>query len=101
MGEVAATAAAVTVAVAAPMAANAMIDFEGVPYQGGTEIVDINNANVQAYRQFRGMYHTAAGLIATHGPYKTVTDIYTIPGMPDNVKDIIKKYEKNLIVLPY
>merc|ERR1712224_644101 len=101
MGEVAATAAAVTVAVAAPMAANAMIDYEGVPYQGGTDIVDINNANVQAYRQFRGMYPTAAGIIATHGPYKTVQDLYSIENMPDNVKDIIKKYEKQFIVLPY
>jgi len=99
--EVAATAAAVTVAVAAPMAANAMIDYEGVPYQGGTDIVDINNANVQAYRQFRGMFPTAAGFIATHGPYKEVADLYKIPQLPEECKAIIKKYEKQFIVLPY
>merc|ERR1719409_2355499 len=99
--QVASVAAATAVGLAGPLAANAMIDFEGVPYQGGTDIVDINNANVQAYRQFRGMYPTAAGLIATHGPYKTVSDLYSIKEMPDNVKDIIKKYEKQFIVLPY
>merc|ERR1711959_747195 len=86
-----------------PLAANAMIDFEGTPYQGGTDIVDINNANVQAYRQFRGMYPTAAGLIATHGPYKVVDDLYKIPEVESSpaMKDIIKKYEKQFIVLPY
>merc|ERR1711879_171207 len=98
---VASVAAATAVALTGPLAANAMIDYEGVKYQGGSDIVDINNANVQAYRQFRGMYPTAAGLIAVNGPYKEVKDIYKIPGMPENVKEIIKKYEKQLIVLPY
>merc|ERR1719160_2480873 len=92
---------AASVSLAGPLAANAMIDFEGTPYQGGTDIVDINNANVQAYRQFRGMYPTAAGVIATHGPYKEVADIYKIEGLEPAVKDIIKKYEKQFIVLPY
>jgi len=99
--EVASVAAAAAVGLSAPMAANAMIDYEGVPYQGGTDIVDINNANVQAYRQFRGMFPTAAGFIATHGPYKEVADLYKIPQMPDEVAKIIKKYEKQFIVLPY
>merc|ERR1712187_337582 len=85
----------------APAAAPAIVDYDAVKYLGGTDKVDLNNANVQAYRQFPGMYPTAAGFIATHGPYKTVSDIYNIQGMPDGVKDIIKKYEKNLIVLPY
>merc|ERR1712107_487588 len=65
---------------------------------GGTDKVDLNNANVQAYRQFPGMYPTAAGWIATHGPYKQVSDLYEIKGLPENIKDIMKKYEGNFVV---
>merc|ERR1712146_246761 len=84
----------------APMAAPAMVDYDGVKYLGGSDQVDINNANVQAYRQFPGVYPTAAGAIATHGPYKQVTDIYGIPNLDPRLKDIMKKFEKNLVCLP-
>merc|ERR1711879_576285 len=69
-----------------------------VPWRHGK--VDLNNANVQAYRQFPGMYPTAAGQIATHGPYKTVADIYDIPGLDERVKAIMKKYEGQFVCLP-
>eukprot|EP00440_Ansanella_granifera_P067723 gb/GFBE01073464.1/.p1 GENE.gb/GFBE01073464.1/~~gb/GFBE01073464.1/.p1 ORF type:complete len:193 (+),score=57.01 gb/GFBE01073464.1/:1-579(+) len=92
-----AAAAAMTVA---PVAANAMVDYEGVEYLGGSDKVDINNANVQAYRQFPGMFPTAAGVIGTHGPYKQVSDIYNIPGLDERIKNTIKKYENNLVCLP-
>merc|ERR1719343_676741 len=83
-----------------PVSANAMIDYDGVKYLGGSDKVDINNANVQAYRQFPGMYPTAAGAIATHGPYKDVNEVYDIPNLAPTLKEIIKKYEKNLVCLP-
>merc|ERR1712003_443194 len=86
--------------VLAPASANAIVDYDAIKFLGGSDKVDINNANVQAYRQFPGMYPTAAGAIATHGPYKSVTEVYDIPGLSDKLKDIIKKYEKNLVVLP-
>jgi len=92
-----AAAAALTVA---PAAAPAIVDYDSVKYLGGSDQVDLNNANVQAYRQFPGMYPTAAGQIATHGPYKQVSDIYNIPGLDDKLKDIMKKYEKNFVALP-
>jgi len=97
--EVAAVAVAAAVAMT-PMAANAMVDYDGEQYLGGSDKVDINNANIQAYRQFPGMYPTVAGLICTHGPYKTVQDLYNVPGMTDQLKGILKKYEGNLLVLP-
>ncbi|OLP82291.1 Photosystem II 12 kDa extrinsic protein, chloroplastic [Symbiodinium microadriaticum] len=93
------TAAAAAVAVA-PGAAQAMVDYDGIKYLGGTDKVDINNANIQAYRQFPGMFPTIAGLIGTHGPYSQVSDIYNIPGMDDKLKNIAKKYEGNLVCLP-
>merc|ERR1712217_144870 len=84
----------------APAAAPAMVEYQGIQYLGGSDKVDINNANVQAYRQFPGMYPTAAGAIASNGPYKNVSEVYDIPGLDEKVKAIIKKYEGNLIALP-
>merc|ERR1719209_545711 len=79
----------------APAAAPAIVDYDAIKFLGGSDKVDLNNANVQAYRQFPGMYPTAAGQIATHGPYKQVSDIYNIPGLDEKLKAIMKKYEPN------
>mmetsp|Transcript_14678 Transcript_14678/g.30759 ORF Transcript_14678/g.30759 Transcript_14678/m.30759 type:complete len:194 (+) Transcript_14678:80-661(+) len=95
----AASAAAAAAVALAPAAAPAMVDIEGIQYLGGSDKVDINNANVQAYRQFPGMYPTAAGAIATHGPYKEVSEVYKIPNLDEKVVAIIKKYEANLVCL--
>merc|ERR1712190_248490 len=97
--QVASVASAAALALA-PAAAPAIVDYDAVKYLGGTDKVDLNNANVQAYRQFPGMYPTAAGQIATHGPYKKVSDIYDIPGLDDKIKAIMKKYESQFVVLP-
>lgn len=96
--QIASVAAASAVAMAP--AANAMVDYDNIQYLGGSDKVDINNANIQAYRQFPGMFPTIAGMIGTHGPYKQVSDIYNIPGMEDKLKNIVKKYEGNLVCLP-
>merc|ERR1711897_41914 len=84
--QVASVAGAAALALA-PAVAPAIVDYDGIKYLGGSDKVDLNNANVQAYRQFPGMYPTAAGQIATHGPYS-------------RLKDIMKKYEKNFVCLP-
>merc|ERR1712146_140869 len=81
-------------------AATAMVDYDAVKYQGGTEIVDINNAGVQAYRQFPGMFPSRAGKIASNGPYNQVADIFNIKNLTDADKEILKKYEKNFVALP-
>uniref|UniRef100_A0A7S3U8J5 Photosystem II 12 kDa extrinsic protein n=1 Tax=Strombidinopsis acuminata TaxID=141414 RepID=A0A7S3U8J5_9SPIT len=85
---------------ASPFAASAIVDYDGIKYLGGSDKVDLNNANVQAYRQFPGMYPSAAGQIATHGPYKAVSDIYNIPNLDEKLAAIMKKYESNFVVLP-
>lgn len=86
-------AAAAAVIAASPMAANAIIDYENVGLLGGSEIVDINNANVRAYLKMPGMYPSAAGKIASNGPYNSVSDIYNIPGLTSKEKEVMKKYE--------
>ena len=86
-------AAAAFGAAAIPAAANAKVDYENVAYLGGGSIVDLNNANVRAYLRLPGMYPSAAGKIVSHGPYKSVADVYNIPGLTAAEKDVIKKYE--------
>mmetsp|Transcript_134443 Transcript_134443/g.190072 ORF Transcript_134443/g.190072 Transcript_134443/m.190072 type:complete len:177 (+) Transcript_134443:62-592(+) len=81
-------------------AADAMVDYSGLAYLGGSDKVDINNANVQAYRQFPGMYPTIAGLIGSNGPYKSVADIYNIKGLTEPMKTVLKQYEANLVCFP-
>lgn len=53
----------------------------GVGYLGGSDKIDVNNANVRVYARFPGMYPSAAGKIVSHGPYKSVGDLYNIPGL--------------------
>eukprot|EP00971_Amphidinium_carterae_P334370 6469618-Amphidinium_carterae.2 len=81
-------------------AADAMVDYSGLAYLGGSDKVDINNANVQAYRQFPGMYPTIAGLIGSNGPYKSVGDVYNIKGLTEPMKTVLKQYEGNLVCFP-
>mmetsp|Transcript_557 Transcript_557/g.1384 ORF Transcript_557/g.1384 Transcript_557/m.1384 type:complete len:193 (-) Transcript_557:171-749(-) len=95
--EAASLAAAVALA---PAAAQAIVDYDAINYLGGSDKVDLNNANLQAYRQFPGMYPTAAGAIATHGPYKDIADIYNIPNLDQGVKSIMKQYEGNFVLMP-
>jgi photosystem II PsbU protein len=94
----AAAAAAAGLATFAP-AANAIRDYEGIGYLGGGKIIDVNNANVRAYLKLPGMYPSAAGKIASNGPYKSVSEIYSIPGLTSAEKDVMKKYESRFTAL--
>jgi len=86
-----AAAAAAFLGAVAP--ANAIRDYEGIALLGGSNIVDINNANIRAYLKMQGMYPTVAGKIVSNGPYNSVGDLYKIPGLSGKESDIIKKYE--------
>lgn len=85
--------AAAAFVAATPLAANAIRDYENVGLLGGGEVVDINNANVRVYLKMPGLYPTVAGKIASNGPYKSVGELYSIPGLSGAEKDLIKKYE--------
>ncbi|EED92635.1 predicted protein [Thalassiosira pseudonana CCMP1335] len=62
--------------------------------------VDVNGAFVVDYKQFPGMYPHAAGKIASHGPYRTVADVYNIPGITESDKVMFKRYQSELVALP-
>lgn len=76
-----------------PLAANAIRDYENVGLLGGSEVVDVNNANVRVYLKMPGLYPNVAGKIASNGPYNSVSDLYNIPGLSGKEKELIKKYE--------
>jgi photosystem II PsbU protein len=79
--------------------AKAEIDYEGVKYLGGGDKVDLNNANIRAYLKFPGLYPSIASKVITSGPFKTVADVYNIPGLTSQQKDLLKKYEDRFVVL--
>jgi photosystem II PsbU protein len=89
-------AAGAAAAALVPMAAHANREYENLAYLGGSSIVDVNNANVRVYLKMPGMYPSAAGKIASNGPYSSVSDIYSIPGLTSAEKEVIKKYESRL-----
>jgi len=91
------SAAAIAAGMAFPFAANAVRDYEDVGFLGGSEIVDINNANVRVYLKMPGLYPTVAGKIVSNGPYSSVGDLYNIPGLSGKEKDLIKKYEGRFV----
>lgn len=74
-----------------------MVEPTQLPTNGKT---DLNSAYVSDYMQFRGMYPTAAGKIASNGPYYKVKDIYEIPGITANDVSLFKAYENEFTVNP-
>ena len=94
----AAAAAGVAAAFGGVLPANAERDYAGVGLLGGANEVDINNANVRVYLKMPGLYPSIAGKLATNGPYNSVADIYSIPGLSGKEKEVLKKYESRFVV---
>lgn len=51
--------------------------------------LDLNNASVRVFTQYKGMYPTLAGKIVQNAPYSSVKDILSIPGLSDAEKQAI------------
>jgi len=79
--------------------ARAEVDYEGIKFLGGGDKIDLNNANVRAYLKVPGMYPNLAGKVASQGPYKTVADVYSIPGLSGKEKDVLKSNENRFVTL--
>ena len=79
--------------------AQAVIDDPVVAYLGGADKIDLNNANIRVYAKIPGFYPTLAGKIVTSGPFKSVADVYNIPGLTSAQKDLLKKYESKFVAL--
>ncbi|CAM9388725.1 unnamed protein product [Choristocarpus tenellus] len=92
-----AASAAAIFGLAAPVLAE--VDNPVVPYLGGGEKIDLNNANVRSYIRLSGMYPSAAGKIVSNGPYSSVSDVYNIKGLTSEEKAAIKKWESRFVCL--
>ncbi len=60
--------------------------------------VDLNNANVRAFRQYQGLYPTLAGMIVKNAPYQKVDDVLKIPGLSERQKEILQANLQNFTV---
>merc|ERR1712127_500524 len=87
--------------VAVPALANADTEYPNVPFLGGSDLVDVNNANIRVYTRFPGMYPAIAGLMVKNGPYASMDELKTklFPKLTPEMKEIFAKYEKNLVAL--
>ncbi len=54
--------------------------------------IDLNNANVNAFRRLPGMYPTLARLIIKNAPYASLEDVYKIEGLTDRQKQRLQQY---------
>jgi photosystem II PsbU protein len=47
------------------------------------EKIDLNNTNVRAFTQMRGMYPTLAGMIVKNAPFDSVDEVLSMPGLTE------------------
>jgi len=52
--------------------------------------IDLNNSNINTFRQVRGMYPTLGRLIVNNAPYESLDDVLNIEGLTDSQKELIK-----------
>lgn len=76
--------------------ASAVRDFARVGLLGGSNIVDVNNANIRVFLKMDGMYPNIARKIVVNGPYKNVREIFDIPDLSEKEKEIIRRHESRL-----
>jgi photosystem II PsbU protein len=60
--------------------------------------IDLNNTNVRAFTQYRGLYPTLAAKIVQNAPYEEVEDVLDIPGLSDRQKQILQANLDNFTV---
>ena len=72
------------------------IDYQGI---FGGDKINLNNANTLVFMEVPGFYPSIASKIVVNGPFKTVADVYNIPGLTSVQKDVIKKSESRFLAL--
>ncbi|MDX2256244.1 MAG: photosystem II complex extrinsic protein PsbU [Pseudanabaenaceae cyanobacterium bins.39] len=51
--------------------------------------IDLNNSNINNFRQVRGMYPTLGRIIIENAPYQSLDDVLAIPGLTEGQKELI------------
>jgi photosystem II PsbU protein len=62
--------------------------------------IDLNNANMIAFKNCPGFYPNLAQLIVKNGPYQKVEDVLEIPGLSDRQKELLKAQLDTFKVTP-
>lgn len=62
--------------------------------------IDLNNANVRLFRQYRGFYPTLAQKIVNNAPYKKVEDVLEIAGLSETQKERLQANLDSFTVTP-
>ncbi|WOD39516.1 photosystem II complex extrinsic protein PsbU [Nodosilinea sp. E11] len=60
--------------------------------------LDLNNANVQSFRKFPGLYPTLARKILLNAPYDDVEDVLDLPGLSEQQLNILRTNLDNFTV---
>lgn len=60
--------------------------------------LDLNNANVQGFRKFPGLYPTLARKILLNAPFDSVEDVLDLPGLSEQQVNILKANLDNFTV---
>lgn len=60
--------------------------------------IDVNNTNVRAFSQYRGLYPTLAGIIVKNAPYDSVKDVLNIEGLSDRQKQVLQANLDNFVI---
>ncbi len=60
--------------------------------------IDLNNANVNAFVRYRGLYPTLARVVVKNAPYENVEDVLSIGGLSDHQKQVLQANLDNFIV---
>ena len=64
------------------------------------EKVDLNNTNVRAFRQYKGLYPVLARKIVDNAPFSSVEDVLQIPGLSATQKERLQANLDNFTVTP-
>ena len=60
--------------------------------------IDLNNTNIQAFRDLRGFYPTLARKIIENSPYDKVKDVMEIPDLSERQKERLKENLDQFVV---
>jgi len=60
--------------------------------------IDLNNTNIQAFRDLRGFYPTLARKIIENSPYDKVEDVLEIPDLSDRQKERLQENMDQFVV---
>ncbi len=60
--------------------------------------IDLNNANIRAFAQYRGLYPNLARIVLKNAPYGSVEDVLNIEGLSDRQKQLLQANLDNFTV---